>query len=68
MALVPSKDMQISPLIGDENFLKDAHSADSNENSYFRFLVFELWLIVCTIYCDTPGVPPTKKKVEPCQN
>ena len=42
MAPVPSKDMQIPPLIGDENFLKDAHSADSNENSIFRFLFTEL--------------------------
>ena len=43
--------------------MKDAHSAESNEKSCFRFLVFELWLIVLTICGDTPGVPPTKKKV-----
>ena len=47
------------------NFMKDALSAESNEKSYirfFRFLDFELWLIVFTIYGDAPGVPPTKIK------
>ena len=47
-------------------FMKDAHSAESNENSMFRFLFFELWLIVFTIYGGTPGissVSPIKKKI-----
>ena len=46
--------------------MKDARSAESNEKSYFRFfrfLFFELWLIVFTIYGDTQSVPPTKKKL-----
>ena len=46
--------------------MKDAHSAESNEKSdfrIFRFLFFELWLISSTIYGDTPGVPPLKKKL-----
>ena len=37
-------------------FMKDAHSAESNENAFFRlirFLFFELWLILFTIYGDT---------------
>ena len=31
-------------------FMKDMHSAESNEKSIFRFLILELWLIVFTIY------------------
>ena len=45
--------------------MKDAHSAELNEKSIFRFLFFELWLIVFTIYGDTPGfssVSPTEQK------
>ena len=30
-------------------FMKDAHSAESNEKSIFRFLFFELWLILFTV-------------------
>ena len=30
--------------------MKDVPSAESNEKSIFRFLFFELWLIVITIY------------------
>ena len=36
-------------------YMKDAHSADLYEKSYirfFRFLVFELWLMAFTIYGD----------------
>ena len=46
-------------------YMKDVHSAESNEKSYFRFLFFELWLIVFTIYGDT-SAPPTKK--QSCSN
>ena len=41
---VPSKDMH-TPLKSGPFFMKDAHSAESNEKScirFFRFLVFEL--------------------------
>ena len=31
-------------------FMKDAHSAESHEKPIFRFLTFELWLIIFTIY------------------
>ena len=47
--------------------MKYGHSAESNEKScirFFRFLFFELWLIVFTIYDDAPGVSsvtPTQK-------
>ena len=44
-------------------FMIDAHSAESNGKSIFLFLFFELWLIVYTIYGDTPSLAPTKKKV-----
>ena len=37
-------------LRSDHIYMTDAHSAESNENSYFRFLFFELQLIVLTIY------------------
>ena len=53
------------PLRSGHIYMKDAHSAESNEKSYIRFfwfLVFELWLIEFTIYDDTLGVPPTKTK------
>ena len=43
--------------------MKDAHCAEPSEKSIFLFLFFELWLIVFTIYGDTPDMPPTKKKV-----
>ena len=38
------------PLSFDPIFMKDAECAESNEKSIFRFLFFELWLIVFTIY------------------
>ena len=60
---VPSKDiLNPSPLSSGHIYMKDAHSSEFDEKSYFRsfrFLVFELWLIVFAIYDDTPGVPPT---------
>ena len=53
---VPSKDIQtLAPLNFAPIFMKDAHSAESNEKSFFRclqFLFFELWLHVFTIYPD----------------
>ena len=62
----PTNDMQApSPLRSGNICMKDAHSAESNEKSIFRFLFFELWLIVFTIYGESPGcscVSPTKKK------
>ena len=58
---VPCKDPSPPPLRSGHIHMKDAHSAESNEKSYFRFLFFQLWLIVFTINGDTPGVPPTKK-------
>ena len=51
-----------SPLRNDNICMKDAHSAESDEKSYFRFLFFELWLILITIYGDTLCVQLTKKK------
>ena len=67
MGTNPSKDMKTSPLIrSGEIYTKDAHNAESNEKWYFRFfrfLFFELWLIVFTISCDTPCVSPAKKKL-----
>ena len=60
---VPCKDPSPPPLRSGHIHMKDAHSAESNEKSYFRyfrFLFFQLWLIVFTINGDTPGVPPTK--------
>ena len=62
---VPSKDMQTPPppLRSGHIYMEDAHSAASNEKSYFRFSFFELWLIVFKTYDDTPGVPPTKKEL-----
>ena len=61
----PIKDVQIPPppLKSGHIYMKDGLSAESNEKSYFIFLFFELWVIVFTIYGNTPGVPPTKKKV-----
>ena len=57
---VPSKDMQTHhPLEISSIFMKDVHNAESNEKSIFRFLkflFFELWLSVFTIYGDTPSV------------
>ena len=47
-------------------YMKDAHSAGPNEKLIFQFLFFELWLIVFTIYGDTPGFSSVgfhKKKV-----
>ena len=54
--------------------MKDSHSAESNEKSYFRlfwFVLFGLCLIAFTsegggggsAYGDTPGVPPGVSKV-----
>ena len=57
--------MQTPLLRNGQILMKDAHSAESNENCIFRFLFFKIWLIVFTIYGDTPGfssVSPTKKK------
>ena len=75
IAPVTSKDMHTPPpfLKSGHIYMKDAYhctylsckyahfwgSAESTEKSYFRFLFFELWLIVFVIYCDTPRVPPT---------
>ena len=45
--------------------MEDLELVISKEKSnlrFFRFLFFEIWLITFTIYGDTPGVPPTKKK------
>ena len=44
--------------------MEDAHSAESNGKSIFRFLCFQLWLLVFIIYSNTPrfsGESPTKK-------
>ena len=38
------------PLSFDPIFMKDAQCAESNKKSIFRFLFFELSLIVFTIY------------------
>ena len=40
-------------------YMKDAHSAELNEKSHFRF--FELWLIAFTIYGDTRGAINQRK-------
>ena len=51
---VPRNDKQIPPLSFDPTFMKDGQCAESNEKSIFRFLFFELWLIVFTVYgCHT---------------
>ena len=61
-----TKDMQTTTLRSGHIYMKDAYSSESNEKSIFRFflfLFFELWLIVSTIYGDTPGfsiIAPTK--------
>ena len=52
---VPSKDMQTRahPLSYAPIFLKDGLIAELNEKSilrFFLFLIFQLWLIVFTIY------------------
>ena len=39
---VPSKDMQTLPLSFAPIFMKDAHSAESNENSILKFLFFRV--------------------------
>ena len=46
-------------------FMKDVHSAESNEKYIFRYLFFELWLIVFTIYGSPrfSSVSPTEKKI-----
>ena len=54
--------MQTPPLKSDENFMKDAESDEKSYFKFFRFIAFELWLIVFTIYGDTPSVRRTKKK------
>ena len=69
MVFFKTKDMQTphnhpysSPLRSSHIYIEDAHSAESNEKSYirfFRFLFFELWLIIFKIYGDTLSVPPT---------
>ena len=64
---VPSKDMHsayLPPLFRRGHiYMKETHSAESNEKSCIRFLYFELWLIVFTIYGGTTSVSLTKKKV-----
>ena len=40
------------PLRSGHIYMKDAHSAESIEKSYFQFLVFELWWIAFTIDGD----------------
>ena len=59
---VPTKDMTLGC---GHIYIKNAHSAESNEKLFFGYcwFFFYLWLIVFTIYGDKPGVPPTKKKV-----
>ena len=52
-----------APLIFAPIFMKDAHSAELNEKSFFLFLFFWLWLIVFTIYGEKSSLSPTKKKV-----
>ena len=42
----PTKDMQTAPLRSGHIYIKDAHSAESSETSYFRFLFPELWWIL----------------------
>ena len=42
--------MQAVPLRSGPIYTKDAHSAVSIEKSIFRFLFYELWLIVFKIY------------------
>ena len=61
---VPSKDMQTS-LSFAPIFMKDAPSAESIEKSISRFLFFELWLIVFTIY---QKFTDKKKGVQKCSN
>ena len=49
----PTKDMQaplLPPLRSGHIDMKDAECAEKNEKLIFRFLLFELWLIVFTIY------------------
>ena len=59
-----SKDIQTPPPPPPSPiFIKNAHIAESNEKSYFRFfrfIFFELWLITFTIYGDTPVTVFTK--------
>ena len=47
---VPGKYMQTPPLSFAPICMKHAHSAESKEKSIFRFLFFELWLIVFTFF------------------
>ena len=63
----PTNDMQILPHKIAPISMIDEHIAESNEKliyRFFLFLFFELWLIVFTIYGDTPefsSVSPTIK-------
>ena len=57
MGPVPSKDMQTPPHTSFAPiFMKDTQSTESNDKSNFRFLFFELWLIVSTIYKQTKNL------------
>ena len=64
----PTKNMQNPPpppLRSDYLYIKDEECVESNGKLYFRFFrfsVFELWLIAFIIHGNTPGVPLTKKK------
>ena len=57
---VPSKDMQTpslpSPFRIGPILMIDAHNAESNEKINVRFSSFDLWLIIYTIYDNTPSV------------
>ena len=73
LGLVPSKDMQTPTAFRSGHiYMKDAHNSESIEKPHFRFfryLFFELWLIVFTIYGNTSSLPPTKNiKVQKCPN
>ena len=47
---IPGKDMQTPSLSFASIFMENAYSAESNEKSMLRFLLFDLWLIVFTIF------------------
>ena len=42
--------------------MTDAECAETNEKSIFRFLFFELWLIVFTIFGDTLEFPSVSRE------
>ena len=49
--------MQTPPLGSSDIYMKDTHCVEPNEKSIFRFLFSELWLILFTIFGDTPEFP-----------